>query len=95
MNIADAQDRGPVGGDITGILQSMELSQLYRGPGWQAHPPRSGTDFYNYKRYSSIVLLALTDHDYKFTYADVGTHGRCSDSGVWRECSLNKVGTQL
>lgn len=56
-----------------------------------ATPPRSGTDYHNYKGYSSIILLAIANHDYSFTYADVGAHGRCSDAGVWRECSFNKV----
>lgn len=56
-----------------------------------AVPAHSGTDFYNYKGYSSIVLMALVDHEYKFSYVDVGASGRCSDGGVWRDCSFRKV----
>ena len=33
---------------------------------------QSGYDFYNYKRFCSVVLLALVDYDYRFLAADVG-----------------------
>lgn len=48
------------------------------------HPANSGAEFYNYKGFFSIVLLALVDYDYKFTFADVGCQGRISDGGVYR-----------
>lgn len=32
-------------------------------------------EFYNYKGFFSILLLALVDYDYKFLFADVGTKG--------------------
>lgn len=58
-------------------------------------PANSGTDYYNYKGYSSLVLLAVVDHDYKFIFADVGAHGRCSDAGVWRESTFNQVSIKI
>lgn len=54
-------------------------------------PPRSGTDYFNYKGYYSLVLLAIVDHDYKFTFADVGSHGPCSDAGIWRDSTFKQV----
>jgi len=48
------------------------------------HPVDSGSEFYNYKGFFSIVLLAIVDYDYKFIFVDVGCQGRISDGGVYR-----------
>jgi hypothetical protein len=42
-------------------------------------PKLSGSLFYNYKHYSSTVLLALVDVQYCFTAIDVGSYGREGD----------------
>lgn len=52
------------------------------------HPKNSGSEFYNYKSFYSIVLLAVVDADYKFLYADVGCQGRISDGGVLKNSSF-------
>ena len=52
-------------------------------------PALSGSSYYNYKGFDSIVLLVFVDHDYKILYADVGAQGRISDGGVYRDCSFN------
>lgn len=44
-------------------------------------PSNSGSMFYNYKCYFSTVLFAMCDSNYLFTYVDVGSYGKSSDSG--------------
>jgi hypothetical protein len=44
--------------------------------------------YFNYKKYFSIVRLALVDTNYKFIAVDVGTYGSCSDGGVFENSSL-------
>jgi len=53
-------------------------------------PCGTGSDFYNYKGYFSIVLMALVNSKYEFVYVDVGTNGRVSDGGVWNKCKLKQ-----
>ena len=51
-------------------------------------PPRSGSLYYNYKGFYSIVLLGLVDADYRFLWADVGANGSSSDCGIFNESDL-------
>lgn len=53
-------------------------------------PANSGSLFFNYKRTFSIVLLALCDADYKFTFVQVGDFGRTSDGGIYRGSALGR-----
>jgi hypothetical protein len=39
-------------------------------------PAYSGSEYFNYKQYFSIVLLGVADADYCFLFADVGGQGR-------------------
>lgn len=51
-------------------------------------PPNSTSLFYNYKGTYSIVLFAMVDADYCFTYIDVGQDGRANDSTVFKNSTL-------
>lgn len=53
-------------------------------------PSKSGSEFFNYKKTSSIILLAIADHNYCFTYIDIGASGSASDGGVFKNCSISQ-----
>ncbi|XP_066952525.1 uncharacterized protein [Macrobrachium rosenbergii] len=49
------------------------------------NPPRGGTHYFNYKKFYSMVLLAIADASYKFLYVNVGAIGSESDGGVFAQ----------
>ncbi|XP_068129859.1 uncharacterized protein [Hyperolius riggenbachi] len=51
-------------------------------------PPHSGSQYFNYKKFFSIVLMAVADANYKFLYIDVGAYGTASDSQIFRNTNL-------
>lgn len=46
---------------------------------------------FNLKGFASIVLLAICDSSYRFTYIDVGTYGREGDTNAFFQCDLGKT----
>ena len=53
-------------------------------------PPNSGSQYYNYKKFYSVVLMALVDSDYKFLWVDVGADGRASDGQIFNVSELKE-----
>lgn len=51
-------------------------------------PIGSGSLFYNYKKFCSIVMMALVDANYKVLWCDIGAHGCCSDAQIFNYSTL-------
>lgn len=51
-------------------------------------PEHSGSMYFNYKHFHSVVLLAVVDSNYKFMYIDVGSFGKEADSTIYQNSSF-------
>uniref|UniRef100_A0A1E1WJG3 DDE Tnp4 domain-containing protein n=1 Tax=Pectinophora gossypiella TaxID=13191 RepID=A0A1E1WJG3_PECGO len=53
-------------------------------------PLHSVSLYCNYKKYNSIVLMAIVDADYCFTAINVGSYGKESDSSIFKNWTFAK-----
>lgn len=53
-------------------------------------PPQSGSAYFNYKKYFSVVLLALADAHLQFIAVDVGAYGSQGDARIFRESTFGR-----
>ena len=53
-------------------------------------PIISGSLYYNCKGFFSIVLIAICDYRYAFTFLDIGDYGLNNDSGVFSKSAIGK-----
>ncbi len=72
----------------------MEFTQLFGamdGKDISIRCPKDGGSLYfNYKKFHSIVLMALVDADYKFIWTDVGANGSASDDQIFNSSELHE-----
>lgn len=53
-------------------------------------PFNSGSMYFNYKDYYSVVLMAVADSKYRFVFVNVGSYGKDCDSSIFKKSSLWK-----
>lgn len=51
-------------------------------------PQKTGSTYYNYKDFHSVVLIALVSGSYKFLLVDIGAQDRHSDGGIFFKNSI-------
>ena len=54
-------------------------------------PNHAGTQYFNYKKFHSIILMALADAQYRFLYVDIGAEGAAGDAGTWYRSNLHRA----
>ncbi|XP_069688218.1 uncharacterized protein [Periplaneta americana] len=55
------------------------------------YPDNSGSLFFNYKSFYSVVLLALVDAKYRFFIVDVASYGKEGDSGIYEKSHMKTL----
>ncbi|KMQ81578.1 nuclease harbi1 [Lasius niger] len=54
------------------------------------NPRKGGSNFFNYKKFYSIILMAVANANHSFVAIDVGAYGKGGDSVVFRNSPLGK-----
>ncbi|CAH1959144.1 unnamed protein product [Acanthoscelides obtectus] len=54
-------------------------------------PAKSGSLYFNYKGYYSVVVLAMVDANCKFLIIDVGSYGKEGDAGIFKKSKMGEL----
>lgn len=54
-------------------------------------PPGTGSKYFNYKKFFSIILFSFVDAQYYFRYINVEASGNAGDAGIFRTSTLYKA----
>lgn len=54
-------------------------------------PANSGSSYYNYKKFHSIILIAVLDANCKFIMDDIRDYGRYNDGNVFTNSIIGKA----
>lgn len=57
-------------------------------------PSYTGSLYFNYKHFFSIVLLAVCDSNYRFLFVDVGSYGKSNDCSIFQDSLFFKKLTE-
>lgn len=53
-------------------------------------PPNAGSEYYNYKGFHSIVMMAVVSPTYRFTLVDIGAFGSEGDRNVYESSGISQ-----
>ncbi|KAL4089486.1 hypothetical protein QTP88_024514 [Uroleucon formosanum] len=53
-------------------------------------PKNTGSEYFNYKNYFSVVLMAVVDVNYRFLVVDIGDYQRFGDSLIFKDSNFGQ-----
>ena len=56
-------------------------------------PKNGGSNYFNYKGFNSMVLMAICDSRYYFSFVDIGGYGRDNDASIFSQTGVYKAFT--
>eukprot|EP00057_Strongylocentrotus_purpuratus_P007942 XP_011662416.1 PREDICTED: uncharacterized protein LOC762755 [Strongylocentrotus purpuratus] len=71
-------------------MESSSLSGSLESTSISRSPTKSGSLYFNYKQFFSVVLMALVDSKYQFMWIDVGGVGHQSDAQIYNNSELKE-----
>ncbi|CAN2388613.1 nuclease activity [Pristimantis euphronides] len=85
--------RGDLATCCSRLSRRSQILKLRRCCRWHRdQPPHSSSKFYNYKKYFSIVFMAVADSQYKFVAINLGAYGSTGNSWV---LLTSEIGMQI